>query len=305
MRGAGLSHQIFPTGLKLCYHPAMKLSHLNGLRAVEATLRNGTFAAAADELGVTGAAIGQQIRGLEKYLGLKLFERLPSGARPTEAAHSVATRLTVGFTHIDDALGLLANGRQAGRLRIAVSHFKEYVDLLNGEADMAIRFSPKPGPEYEFENFHNGYFMPLCTPGFAEKHDLHPGKKDLTGVPLYQFHDATSDPAWVGWPELLKRHAIAKNDPGPVQHISGYRVALAGEGLVLCGLTESFNDLREGRLVAPLGPELVAPFSYGYRLVWPAGRVMTRPMRYFRKWMVVARDKFVRDASDLLGCELV
>ena len=62
----------------------MKLSHLNGLRALEATLRKGTFSAAAKELGVTVAAIGQQLRNLEEYLGVTLFERLPRapGRRP-------------------------------------------------------------------------------------------------------------------------------------------------------------------------------------------------------------------------------
>ena len=55
----------------------MKLSHLNGLRALEAALRTGTFSAAADELGVTVAAIGQQLRGLEDYLGLRLLIGCP------------------------------------------------------------------------------------------------------------------------------------------------------------------------------------------------------------------------------------
>jgi len=309
----------------------MKLSHLNGLRALEATLRNGTFTAAAEELGVSVAAIGQQIRGLEDYLDLRLFERRPSGVQPAKEALSVATRLTVGFSHITDALGDLERGRQTGRLRIAMSHFilddwlaermpgfhrrhqgikvsydvgESYVDLLNSDVDMAIRFSPEPGPEYAFDHLHNGCFMPLCTPEFAAKHGLRPGKKDLSGVPLYQFHDVTTDPEWIGWPDLLKRHAISKNDPGPVQQISGYRVALSGEGLVLCGLTESFNDLKEGRLVAPLGPELVAQFSYGYRLVWPAGRALTRPMRLFRRWILGEREDFLKEASRLLGCEL-
>jgi len=309
----------------------MKLSHLNGLRALEATLRNGTFTAAADELGVTVAAIGQQIRGLEDFLDLKLFERLPSGARPTEAAISVATRLTVGFTHIDDALKNLAKSKKTATLRIAMSHFmlddwlaermpefhrahpavevrydirEEYVDLHSDEADLAIRFSPQPGPEYDYEHLHYGCFAPLCTPEFAATHDLRPDQRDLTGVPLYQFHDVTTDPEWVGWPELVARHGITKNDPGPIQQISGYRVALAGEGLVLCGLTESFNDLRDGRLIAPMGPDFVSQFSYGYRLVWPAGRQLTHPMRAFRSWILTERDKFIREASRLLGCNL-
>ena len=306
----------------------MKLSHLNGLRALESTLRNGTFTAAADELGV--AAVGQQIRGLEDYLGLKLFERLPSGAKPTQEALCVATRMTIAFTQIEEVFSELRSGSKDGSLSLTMSHFimddwlavrmprfharmpgvevsfdtgKGYADLFGGDIDMAIRFSPEPGPEYAFDELHPGCFMPVCTPEFAAKHRLSPDITDLTGVPLFQLHDETSDPAWIGWDVLLERHEIQKLDAGPLQMISGYRIALTGEGLVLCGLTESFNDLVDGRLVAPLGPKYVTQFSYGYRLVWPAGRTLTRPMRQFREWLLEEMADFVREASQLLDVQ--
>ncbi|MGI9370971.1 MAG: LysR substrate-binding domain-containing protein [Hyphomicrobiales bacterium] len=309
----------------------MKLSHLNGLRAFEATLRNGTFTAAADELGVTVAAVGQQIRGLEDYLGITLFDRLPAGAKPTKDALAVASRLTVAFTQIEDVFIELGSGRDPGRLKITMSRFmldgwmtqrmpdfhnrnpgieisyhiaEEFVDLLNSDVDLAIRFSPEPTPEYAYDDLHHSCFMPLCTPAFATEHGLSPDTDDLTGVALFQFHDTTNDPAWVGWPELLKRHAIRKSDSGPVQKISGYRVALSGEGLVLCSLTDSFNDLKEGRLVAPLGPSFVTQYTYGHRLVWAAGRNLTNPMRKFRSWVLREQDKFIVQASELLGVDL-
>ena len=309
----------------------MKLSHLNGLRAFEATLRNGTFTAAADELGVTVAAVGQQIRGLENYLEITLFERLPTGAKPTKDALAVASRLTVAFTQIEDVFIELGSGRDPRRLKITLSRFmldgwmtqrmpdfhklnpgieisyhigEEFVDLLSSDVDMAIRFSPEPTPEYAFEDLHRTCFMPLCTPDFARQYDLSPNTKDLTGVALFQFHDVTEDPASLGWPELLAQHAIRKSDSGPVQQISGYRAALSGEGLVLCSLTESFNDLVEGRLVAPLGPSFVIQYTFPHRLVWAAGRRLSIPMRKFRSWVLEEQEKFIVDASNLLGVQL-
>ena len=309
----------------------MKLSHLNGLRAFEATLRNGTFTAAANELGVTVAAVGQQIRGLEDYLGVKLFDRFPTGAKPTKEARAVASRLSVAFTQIEEVFKELGSRHDPGRLKVTMSHFMlddwmagrmpgfhkcnpgieivyhigdDCVDLLSSDVDMAIRFSPEPGPEYAFDELHKGCFMPLCTPAFASEHGLSPETKDLTGVTLFQFYIVTNDPAWAGWQELLERQAVRKADPGPIQQMSGLRAALSGEGLVMCGLTESFNDLKEGRLVAPLGPAFVTQYTYGYRLVWPAGRALTRPMRRFRTWVLQERDKFVAQASELLGVQL-
>jgi len=45
------------------------------LRAFETVLRTRNLTAAGRELEVTAAAVGQQIRTLENYLGRKLFER--------------------------------------------------------------------------------------------------------------------------------------------------------------------------------------------------------------------------------------
>ena len=56
------------------------LPPLNALRAFEATARHASFTRAAAELNVTPAALSHQIRGLEDYLGHKLFHRK---ARPS------------------------------------------------------------------------------------------------------------------------------------------------------------------------------------------------------------------------------
>ena len=56
-----------------------RLPPLNALRAFESAARLGSFASAAVELRVTAAAISQQVKGLEAYLDLVLFERRPAG----------------------------------------------------------------------------------------------------------------------------------------------------------------------------------------------------------------------------------
>jgi LysR family transcriptional regulator, glycine cleavage system transcriptional activator len=48
---------------------------LNALRAFEAVARAGTLSLAADDLHVTHWAIGKQVRALEEWLGVPLFER--------------------------------------------------------------------------------------------------------------------------------------------------------------------------------------------------------------------------------------
>ena len=53
----------------------MKLPPLNSLKAFEASARCGSFVLAAEELGVTAAAVSMQVRKLEQFFGKTLFTR--------------------------------------------------------------------------------------------------------------------------------------------------------------------------------------------------------------------------------------
>src|SRR5690606_9548735 len=57
--------------------PLDSLPPLKSLRAFEAAARHLSFRLAAEELHVTQAAVAQQVRGLEAWLGVQLFKRLP------------------------------------------------------------------------------------------------------------------------------------------------------------------------------------------------------------------------------------
>jgi hypothetical protein len=59
-----------------------KLPPLNSLRAFESAARLLSFSRAAEELHVTPAAVSQQIRQLEEYLGITLFQRLTRASPP-------------------------------------------------------------------------------------------------------------------------------------------------------------------------------------------------------------------------------
>lgn len=56
--------------------------YLNALRAFEASARHQSFSAAAIELNVTPAAVGQLVKSLEDYLGITLFQRSTGGKSP-------------------------------------------------------------------------------------------------------------------------------------------------------------------------------------------------------------------------------
>ena len=52
-----------------------KLPPLNWLRAFEAAARHLSITRAGEELSVTQAAVSQQVKSLEEYLGIPVFKR--------------------------------------------------------------------------------------------------------------------------------------------------------------------------------------------------------------------------------------
>ena len=309
----------------------MRITHLNGLRALEATLRCGTFTAAANELGVTVAAIGQQLRGLEEYLGLQLFERLPSGARPTAESRAVAARLTAGFAQIEDALADLRRTRDGHHITVtATYHFLDHwlsprlpalyaeypeisigfqtsdrmVDLSAENIDMAVRFSREVTPGCVARDLFHSCYFPVCSPQFALKHALTPDTRDLTGVPLLLLHEVTKDPEWLDWPRWMNHFGLSAGSTASTSQVAGHAAAIAGSGLVLLGLSEAFNDLRDGRLVAPFGPKFIRRFSHKFRLIWLETRRPNQAMQIFIDWIEKERETYLVEASRLLGIEI-
>src|SRR6185436_12553167 len=67
----------------------LSLPPLNALRAFEAAARTGSYVAAAEELGVSPAAVSQQVRNLEDFLGKQLFMRFNNRVSLTDAGQAI------------------------------------------------------------------------------------------------------------------------------------------------------------------------------------------------------------------------
>jgi LysR family transcriptional regulator, glycine cleavage system transcriptional activator len=99
----------------------MKRTHLplNGLRVFDAAARHLSFTRAADELAVTPAAVGQQIRALEDLLGVVLFRRTPKGLELTPEAENGLGSLRDGFLQFEEAVRAMQAQQSSKSLTIA------------------------------------------------------------------------------------------------------------------------------------------------------------------------------------------
>ena len=92
---------------------------LNSLRAFEAAARYESFVIAAEELGVTPGAVAQQVKALEAWLGVELFDRLSQGIRLREEARAVLGELSGAFDALGNAVASLRTAAGSPFLRIA------------------------------------------------------------------------------------------------------------------------------------------------------------------------------------------
>jgi len=76
----------------------VKLAFLGTLDAV---LRRGSFAAAAQEVGLTASAVSLQMRELERYFGQPLFDRSSRTSRPTAFAREMSGNIQAALATIE------------------------------------------------------------------------------------------------------------------------------------------------------------------------------------------------------------
>ena len=102
---------------------ARRLPSLNQLRAFEAAARHQSIKKGADELCVTPAAVGHQIRALESYLEVTLFHRGVRQITLTEQGRRLAEGVGDALDRIEAAVAPALSNSLSGPLKISVAPF--------------------------------------------------------------------------------------------------------------------------------------------------------------------------------------
>jgi len=99
------------------------LPSLVSLRAFDAVARHGGFTGAARALNVTHPAIAQQVRALEREMGMALVQRLGRAVSLTAEGERLARLLEEGFGSIASGITRLRRDDKVRGLRVATSTF--------------------------------------------------------------------------------------------------------------------------------------------------------------------------------------
>lgn len=288
-------------------HPITRLPSLNALRVFEAAARHLSFRRAAEELALTPTAVSHQIRLLEDRLDLPLFTRQARRVALTEAGQRLYPVLRDSFDNIGQTLASLR--APSPRLAVTVSATRGFaaqwllprlpafaaahpdidlhlhasdapVDLLQGQADLALRYGRIPPPGLHADILLPCRFAPVCSPRL----DLREPAR-LSSFPRLRFEWRQRDRATPDWPLWLRRAGLAAGD-APERMFSDEShaivAAISGQGVLLANLVLVAGELRAGTLVQPFGPVLE---GHPIRLLWAPRHADNEPVMRVRAWL--------------------
>jgi LysR family glycine cleavage system transcriptional activator len=270
----------------------IRLPSLKSLQAFESAARHMSFTLAAQELNVTPGAISQQIRLLEEFLEIRLFQRLNRTIVLTDAGLLLLPETRKGFEHLRDAVSQVQRRADGGPLTITsapsfvskwliprLGRFKtlhpdidvridtsdRLVDFSREDIDVGIRFGNGVYPELETVFLFSFDLIAVCSPDLLRDGKQLEVVSDLKKFTLLHSNYDEIDPGWPDWAMWLKvvgadeidsTHGIFFNQSDQL-----FQAAVDGQGVALLANVLTDPEIAAGRLVQPFSTRLPVKFN--------------------------------------------
>lgn len=285
-----------------------KLPPMSAVRVFEAAARHQSFTRAAQELGMTQAAVSYQIRMLEDRVGGPLFIRQPRQVVLTARGEKLAPAVTEAFEMLRAAFAGIDETVQAtlsittlttfaanwlvprlGRFQqlhpgiaVKMDINARTLDLARNGFDIGIRSGTGKWPGLEAHFLFPNRFTPVCSPELLRGVDLRE-PADLLKLTIIS-------PGDLWWQEWLEAAGLPQIDlTGRPDHSLGAQqfegmAAIAGQGVAIINPDFFRADLAAGRLVQPF--DLVVTSAHAYWLAYPAEHKRAPKIQAFRDWVL-------------------
>lgn len=288
---------------------ARRLPSLNQLRAFEAAARHESIKMGAEELCVTPAAVGHQIKGLELELNTALFRRKTRKIELTQEGLALAERLKMALDTIEDAVARTRKPDLTGTLKITIAPFFgnrwllprlpdfhkrhpdievipslsfDYVDLRNSGFDAAVRYGAGDWDGMSSVLICNDVVSPVCAAQLVNGRNLPLSSQDILDLPLACGGRWREDwPAWA----TASGEKIA-NPEGIIEYESRafmFDAALSGQAVILADMRMTAADVAAGSLVRLSPIEVNRP--QGLHVVSEARPNPNPRLQVFTSWL--------------------
>ncbi|MFM0001172.1 LysR substrate-binding domain-containing protein [Paraburkholderia dipogonis] len=307
-----------------------RLPPLRALQAFDAVVRNKNVVAAAESLHVTPGAVSQQIRQLEEFLGVALFDRESTGLRPTALGQLYHEHVARGFECFHAAHTALEAAQHGLHLTlstfpsVATHWFASRLDKWHtlspgvrvhveatdrepkrGESNWDVRmtYGTPPADGAHHRLLFTDRVTPVCSPSLLRADHPIEQPADLLHYPLVHVEwgwNERSPPTWADW---LRAAGVPVPDTlAPLTYsLSGMAVdaTLRGRGVSLGQGLFTADSLTQGLLIAPFRISL--PMPYPYYLVWQPGALEAPDARQFLDWLTEEAAQTQRDINAIFG----
>ena len=255
-----------------------RLPPLNAIKAFEAAARLGSFTRAAEELNVTHGAVSRQVRLLEDWLGARLFLRTSRNAVPTQVGTDLLAEAGPALDRLAAVSQRLREPMPAAPL-LRVSALPTFAmrwliprlpEFQRDHPGLELRIVTASTPAEQFrmdvdavisgpwrqsgwvgKRFLGEARLPVLSPGVDGKVAHCELPADLERHTL--LHAATLRAAWPRW---LAAANVPDLKPAREQVFEHFyfaiQAALEGLGVIMGPVALISNELRAGRLLAPI-----------------------------------------------------
>jgi LysR family glycine cleavage system transcriptional activator len=279
------------------------LPPLSSLRAFGAFAETRNVVAAGDALGVSHAAISQQLRALESHLDVALLDRSGRSLALTLAGERLAGALHIGFGAMIEAAEEITGQQETRPLHISATptfaaswlmprlpSFREanpeidlmidpsplVVSLANSGIDVAIRYGAGVWPGVEAEMLLQSPMVVVAAPTLVGDQPF----EDLNAIADFPWLEEFGTSEATNW---FKRFGVPKAKLGMVQVPGNLMLDGARDGQGVAVTVREFvaRDIAAGRL-RELHVE--AQSSDGYHIVTRPG-VQRKWVKAFTTWL--------------------
>jgi LysR family glycine cleavage system transcriptional activator len=287
---------------------------LNQLRTFSVAARHSTLTAAAQTLGVSQVAVSRQIKALEDYLDIKLFERGPRSVRLTDAGRLFGQEVAEAFDKLDDATLRLLSEESAGTINVRVyptfahhwllprlgdfvSQFPDCrihldtvvrpLDFRNTELDVAVQLGHGDWSNARSRKLFNEVVDLVCSPNYARRLSESVARRNLANADL--LYAKYRRRVWEIWAEQAGVEIDRNRGLEFDSSLLAYNAAERGYGLAIGQIDLLDSELADGRLVCPFGK----PVSTGsaFHVVWPTMTSASAHVRHFIDWLLETSGK--------------
>lgn len=288
------------------------------LKTFESAARHLNFTRAADEVGLTPAAVSYQIKEIEEQLGVALFVRTSRTIRLTPSGRILFDATVEALDVLQRAVSRARRTeRGEGQLKVSMSptfasrwvmprieRFNtlhpeitlrfdisyELRDFDHDDVDVGVRFGAGKYPGLRADRLFDDVSIPVCSPALLKGGKPLNTPRDLLQHTLIHIEWSYQGITWPNWrmwmaaagvEDFDDRNCVTFDDSS---HI--IQAALEGHGVALADFSMVARELSEGRLVRPFELGISVPPEFAYFLAYPEDNANDPRIVAFRDWIL-------------------